>query len=299
MTPAIRTEVYKVASGCELRANIHRLPGDTVRPAILWLHGGALIFGDRTTIAPEQVDLYLQAGYVVVAVDYRLAPEASLTDIVEDVADSWLWLRERGPRLFNIDPDRMAVVGHSAGGYLALMAGFRAKPAPRALVTFYGYGDIAGAWYHRPDPFYCSLPAVPGEEARRWVGGSVISGTPFQGHPFEERYRFYIHCRQQGSWPETVTGHDPRVEPEWFTSFCPIRNVSAEYPPALLVHGDQDTDVPFAQSVQMSEELARRGVQHRLVPLVGRGHMFDMEGVKEPVVAATFEQVLAFLRVRC
>ena len=48
---------------------------------------------------------------------------------------------------------------------MALMAGFVLKPRPKALVSFYGYGDIAGEWYSRPDPFYNRQAPVPKEEA--------------------------------------------------------------------------------------------------------------------------------------
>ena len=112
----------------------------------------------------------LDAGYTIISIDYRLAPQAKLNDIIEDLVDAYRWVRIDGPKLFRIDPNRIAVVGHSAGGYLTLMAGFRLNPRPAALVSFYGYGDIAGDWYSRPDPFYSRQPAVPKEEAYQAVG---------------------------------------------------------------------------------------------------------------------------------
>jgi hypothetical protein len=54
--------------------------------------------------------------------------------------------REKGPEVADIDPDRVGMVGHSAGGYLTLKAGTFPNP-PKVLVSFYGYGDIVGAWY--------------------------------------------------------------------------------------------------------------------------------------------------------
>ena len=76
-------------------------------------------------------------------------------------------------------------------------------------------------------------------------------------------------------WPKEVTGHDPDTEPEWFAPFCPLRNVSPEYPPTMLLHGDQDTDVPVQQSILMSKELERHRVPHELMILPNRGHGFD------------------------
>lgn len=86
-------------------------------------------------------------------------------------------------------------------------------------------------------------------------------------------------------------------EPEWFSAFCPIRNVTHEYPPTLLIHGDQDTDVPFEQSVLMSKELEHRGVAHELVTMPNRGHIFDIDGERmaDPAISKLFNQVLDFL----
>jgi acetyl esterase/lipase len=243
------------------------------------------------------LERYVNAGYAVVAADYRLAPEVKLDAIIEDLRDAYQWVRARGPDLFGIDSDRIAVIGHSAGGYLALMTGFCVNPRPKALVSFYGYGDISGEWYSRPDPFYSQEPAVPRDEAYQAVGGSTITGTLFEGRQFEERWRFYVYCRQHGLWPNEVSGHDPDNDLEWFDRFCPIRNVTQDYPPTLLIHGDQDTDVPFEQSVLMAAELHRRGVKHELITMPNRGHVFDIdgEGMKDPAVSELFAQVLRFL----
>lgn len=283
------TYTYKTVGALNIRADVYRKPDDIVRPAILWLHGGALIMGNRRAVNPAQAEGYLNAGYTIISIDYRLAPQAKLSQILEDLDDAYQWVRSEGPRLFHIDPNRIAVIGHSAGGYLALMAGFRLNPRPTAIVSFYGYGDIAGEWYSRPDPFYNRQPQVPKEEAYQAVGTRLISddlGT--------NRGRFYLYTRQQGLWPMEVAGHDPDEEPRVFDSFCPLRNVTKDYPPTLLLHGDEDTDVPFEQSVLMAEEFERHGVQHELIRLAGRGHGFD-RAISDPVVTATFDRVLAFL----
>ena len=92
-----------------MRADVYRKPDSVVRPAILYLHGGALIMGGFV-----QLEKYLTAGYVIVAIDYRLAPQAKLPGILEDLDDAFRWVRIEGPALFQIDPSRIAVVGRSA-----------------------------------------------------------------------------------------------------------------------------------------------------------------------------------------
>ena len=290
-----QTYTYKIVADCEIQVDVYRPSDKTLRPAIFWLHGGALIFGSRETLIEAQLTTYLEAGYVVVAVDYRLAPEVKLEAIIEDIQDAYRWLRESGPDLFQIDPGRIAVIGHSAGGYLTLMSGFCVQPSPRALVSFYGYGDIIGDWYSQPDQFYRQEPLVPAQEAYSNVGDGVITGTCFEGTLVEKRFRFYLYCRQNGLWPLEVGGHDPLREADWFTRFCPVQNVTPEYPPTLLLHGDQDTDVPVQQSILMSKALERQDVQHELHILPDQPHGFDGKGLDDPVVARVFGQVIEFL----
>lgn len=292
LKPAKQTFTYKKVGECEIKADVYRGEDAGTRPVIMWIHGGALIMGDRTGLRREQLGKYLKAGYVVVSIDYRLAPETKLKEIIEDLRDAYTWIRTKGPNLFQIDPDRIAVIGHSAGGYLTLMTGFCVSPRPKALVPFYGYGDIAGAWYSRPDPFYSKQPAVGKDEAYNSVGNKVV--TEGSGR---SRGRFYLYCRQQGIWPREVAGHDPDKTPRAFDPFCPARNVTKDFPPTLLLHGDKDTDVPYEQSVQMASELKKHGVEHELITMSNRGHGFDggRDAMKDPVITETFDRVLAFL----
>lgn len=292
-----QTHTYKIVAGCEIQADVYRVRDNVIRPAILWLHGGALILGDREMLPQDQLEKYVEGGYTVVSANYRLAPEIKLKSIIEDLQDAYTWTRARGPELLHIDPNRIAVIGHSAGGYLALMASFCVNPRPKALVSFYGYGDITGPWYSRPDPFYRQQSAIPEDEAYRAVGGSAISGTPAEGNLSEGRYRFYVYCRQNGLWPKEAAGRDPDREPKWFDPYCPLRNITAKYPPTLLIHGDQDTDVPFEQSSLMVEELARRGVAHQMITMANHGHGFDTEGkgMRGSTISKLFGQILAFL----
>jgi acetyl esterase/lipase len=288
------THTYKTIGDCKIEADVYRAPGDAIRPAILWIHGGALIMGNRRGLRAEQRDRYLEAGFTIVSIDYRLAPETKLKGIIEDLQDAYAWVRAKGPDLFRIDPDRIAVIGHSAGGYLTLMAGFSLNPRPKALVAFYGYGDIAGPWYSQPDPFYSQKPAVPKEEAYQAVGGKVLAEDPGN----RNRGLFYLYCRQTGLWPKEVAGHDPAKEPKAFDPYCPIRNVTKDYPPTMLLHGDKDTDVPFQQSAEMSQELKRQQVEHEFIALTNRGHGFDggRDIMKDPEIAQTFDRILAFLK---
>src|SRR3989454_3705402 len=256
--PTLKTYTYKTLApqGNDLQADVHSPAGEAVRPVIIFIHGGALMMGDRkmTPRSGSLLETMLNAGYVVVSIDYRLAPQVKLPAIIEDVRDACDWVRQRGPELFRIDPDELSVMGQSAGGYLTMMAGLRVQPRPRALVSFWGYGDIAGKWYSQPDPFYRQQPLLTKEAADKSGG-----------------MKLYLYSRQQGLWPKVLTGHDPESDPRAFDLFCPVRNLTREYPPTLLIHGTKDTDVPYELSLQMAKQLAAKGVAHQFITIPDGG----------------------------
>lgn len=286
-----QTFTYKVVEDCVIKADVYRETDNRMCPVIVFIHGGALI-GGRRNDPLIIIETLANAGYAVVSIDYRLAPETKLKNIIEDIYDAISWVRETGPALFNIDPNRIGIVGNSAGGYLTLMSGFIIDPPPKALVSFYGYGEIDGPWYCKPDPFYCQQPLVIESAARAAVGIRMISEISQPNN----RKLFYLYCRQQGSWPKEVTGYDPEIEPNAFDPFCPIRNITIQYPPTLLLHGDEDTDVPYEQSLAMAKKLAVVGVPHQLITLLGKGHCFEVAGFADPTVANALNETLIFLK---
>lgn len=286
----VSTHVYKTVDGCAIRADVYRADPGKRGPALMWIHGGALILGSRSGVDRRLLSELRRLGFVVVSIDYRLAPESKLPQIIEDVRDAWRWLRKEGPDRFGVDPDRIATAGGSAGGYLTLMTGFCLEPRPRALVSYYGYGDITTPWYAEPDAFYRRQPLVPKEEAYAAVGKNPLSEPPKPN----QRGLFYLYCRQNGLWPAEVAGHDPHQEPAWFDSYCPIRNVTAKYPPTLLIHGTEDTDVPYSESENMAARLKRTGVECELTTVPGAGH--GLSGARPELVADIARRAAEFVQ---
>lgn len=74
-----------------------------------------------------------------------------------------------------------------------------------------------------------------------------------------------------------VVGAHPATQKERLVPWCPALNVDDRYPPTLLIHGDDDTDVPHEQSRQMSDSLARSGIPHELLIVHGGSHGFDSQ----------------------
>ena len=287
----VRTYTYKTVDGLAVKADVRR-PDDTVpRPAVMWIHGGALMVGCREWLDGNIKNPLLRAGYVFASIDYRLAPESRLPEIVEDVQEAYSWILNDGPDLYGVDPEGIAVLGSSAGGYLTLTTGYLCKPRPAALVSFFGYGDLVGRWLTSPSPHPVHQAAPMSEEEI----AAVMDGQPVS----DDRDRrgdggaFYLHCRRHGTHGRAISGWDPTVEPEAFHPFMPIVNVDSDYPPTLLIHGTADTDVPFAQSALMAEVLTEAGVEHDLIQIDGGEHGLD--GGQPDQIEKAYERALRFI----
>jgi len=291
--PKLKTYVYKKVGELEIKADVYQYDDAKIRPVIVWIHGGALINGHRVGINRRVRQMAFDNGYVLVSIDYRLAPETKLPAIIDDVEDAFEWLRSKGPELFHIDPDRIAVMGGSAGGYLTLTAGFRVTPRPQVLVAFWGYGDLVGDWYSKPSPHPRHQRAkMDRDEAWKQVSGPPVS---------DSRNRkgnggaFYQYCRQQGEWPKAVSGWDPITESEKYFAFMAVKRVDAKYPPTVLIHGTEDTDVPHEQSVMMARELKKHGVVHELISLAGAEH--GLAGGEPKEIDAAYKRGFEFAKL--
>jgi acetyl esterase/lipase len=290
--PKLHTYVYKTVGDLKISADVYEYEDDKTRPAVVWIHGGALITGNRAGVSSSVRDMAFEKGYVLVSLDYRLAPETQLPGIIEDIEDAFLWLRTDGPKKFHIDPNRIAVTGGSAGGYLTLITGHRVKPRPQVLVAFWGYGDLVGDWYSKPSPHPRHLQIKSTrEEAWKQVSGPPISDSRLRKG---DGGKFYQYCRQTGEWPEAVTGWDPVKEPQKFAPFMPAKNVDAHYPPTVLIHGTVDTDVPYEQSLMMARELKKHGINHELISIPNAEH--GLVGGDPKEIDAAYRRAFQFLK---
>jgi dipeptidyl aminopeptidase/acylaminoacyl peptidase len=184
------------------------------------------------------------------------------------------------------------VTGGSAGGYLTMMTGICVSPRPRALVVYWGYGDVDGDWYTKPSEHYrTSRPLVKKESAYEPVGKGVPTNT--DGGNQKNRGLYYLYLRQNGLWTKEVTGFDP-ADRSKLDPFCPVRNITPRYPPILMVHGMKDTDVPYELSAAMAKELARQRVPHELVTVPDAEH--GLAGGDKKLVAEAHRRALDFIR---
>lgn len=286
MNTIFESKVYKETKQSSIYADIYY--HGTQTPVVIYIHSGALIFGTRKWLPLEQVEIYKNAGFSVISIDYRLAPETRFELIIEDIEDALYWIRNTASKMYDFNTNKLALIGSSAGAFLSLLSGTM-EYRPNAIVSFYGYGDILGKWYSEPSEFYCERPIVKLAEAEESLSDSEVSDGSW------ERFNYYLWCRQHGTWVETVTGFDRERDSELLRKYNPIDNISKKYPPTLFLHGDKDTDVPYEQSLMMHRALREFGIETDLVTIHGADHVFD-QNINDEQVKRAFEKTVCFLK---
>ena len=112
-------------------------------PAVILIHGGGFERGNKVTYIGPLFQPLTAAHFAWFTIDYRLSPAAKLPDMVDDVLSAMQWLRAHAGE-YKVDLKRVALVGESAGAYLADMAAMKAPPETpvAAVVSFYGPHDL-------------------------------------------------------------------------------------------------------------------------------------------------------------
>jgi acetyl esterase/lipase len=286
------TFVYKEVGGVEVRADVFVPEGvEGPRPVIAWFHGGALLLGNRGMIPPQVKGLSEEEGFVVISFGYRLGPEATIGEIVEDVRDGVNWIREKGPELFGADPEKVLVAGASAGGYLALMSGVVVEPKPVAIVSYWGFGDLLGDWVTVSGK---KASPMTREEAYAKLDGKVLTATNQENGGGRSVFFFWV--KSNGLWTKEMSGLDPGVEEDRakLVKLCPVRNVGEDFPPTMFLHGTKDQDVPYSESVGMVAKLKEVGIERKFLTVEGGGH--GLWGGDKDVIEAAFKRSIEYMR---
>ena len=280
--PVKETVIYKKADGIEIKADVFHDGTTKPRPAVVWIHGGGVINGHREQLSGQVRDFAFANGYVLVSLDYRLAPESKLPAVVSDIEDAFRWMCGEGATRFGIDRNRIAVSGGSAGGFITLISGFRVQPAPRVLLAFWGYGEILTDWATKPSPHpRHNAKRITDEEFAKQLGGPPVSDSRERK---ADGSMIYLYGRQTGRWGEMLAGVNLLRAVEKIAPYLPLKNVSPKYPATVLIHGTADTDVPFEQSQLMVREFEKHGVPFQLHEIKNGEHGLgggDPEQIKE------------------
>ena len=228
------------ADGEALRADLYRPSGDEAAPVVLYIHGGGFNGGARN---PNALNRYLaDRGYAVLDIDYRLArPDRPTWDLATaDIGCTLSWLGREGPG-FGLDIDRVALLGESAGGNLALNAAYRSQS-----------GDLEPSCGSAED-----LPRV----------SAVIGGYPVVDLAGEEAKTAF--GRLMG---EVYTGGSPEEFPDRYAAIAPASHVTADSPPTLVYHGTRDHLVLPEPVEEFVTEVRSEGVSTRYTAIPATDH---------------------------
>ncbi|MFO0880236.1 MAG: alpha/beta hydrolase [Gemmataceae bacterium] len=260
--PAVRSEpdvLLGQVGGESLRMDL-RLPaqGEGPFPAVLCIHGGGWVSGSRKQMAAT-LEVLARRGYVAAAPDYRLAPKHRWPACLEDCKMALRWLRAHAGR-YRIDPERIGVVGLSAGGHLACMLGMTV-PAD-GLEGTGGYAQQSSA-----------VQAVVS------LAGPVnLTATELQTEEVLTRNL------------QPLLGGLPREKPDAYRQASPLFYDPRNPPPFLLIHGSADRVVPPGQARELSDHLRQLGGQGVFLELPGEGHTWA-----GPNLTRSIDRMLTFL----
>ncbi|MCB9782080.1 MAG: alpha/beta hydrolase [Candidatus Omnitrophica bacterium] len=140
--------VFKKTDEKDLILDLYTHPGsDEKAPLLVFIHGGAWRGGKPADYHYYCVK-FAKLGYAVATVSYRFSQEAKFPAALEDVTDSVRWLREHAEE-YNYDPNRIALIGGSAGGHLSMLVGYTwdemtedGKNPIKVVVDIYGPADL-------------------------------------------------------------------------------------------------------------------------------------------------------------
>lgn len=244
-------------AGTPLFLDLYQPPFPGKYPAVVTIYGGSWAAGSPAESA-ELSRFLAERGYVVAAIDYRHAPEYRFPDQLEDVQTALNFVRDRADE-YEIERDRLGLVGWSAGAHLAMLAGFRTDTAVQSIVDYYGPVDLAAGY---------SDPPVPDPIDVKQVLAAFIGGTPTE-------------------------------RPEAYAQASPITYAkSAEansLPPVLLLYGGRDHIVEVRFGRRLYDALRASGNTAVWVKIPWAEHAFDkvFNGVSNQLALHFIERFLA------
>jgi len=249
--------VYTSVNGWNGRMDMYLPPkAKGVSPIVINIHGGGWNKGrkeDQSGFAA-----FFKKGYAVANVEYRLVQVAPAPAAVQDVRCALIYIIEHAVEL-NIDPNRIVIMGSSAGAHLALMGGLLANDhrfdtnckttktvKVAAIISQSGITDV---WDWAHGPHHTS------KSATMWLGAEA----------------------NNEAFAKTVS---------------PLTFVTKDSPPTFVVHGDADPIVPYEQGVELADKLKAVGVKSQFITVPGGGHGKFTNDKKTEIITA----YMAFLK---
>jgi acetyl esterase/lipase len=235
---------YLTASGYEAKLDVYRRRDVTTpQPTLVFYHGGGWIGGTKEA-SFMSVMPWLEMGWNVVNVEYRMARVAPAPGAVEDALCALRYVVSQA-KTYNVDTNKIVVSGESAGGHLALAVGM--IPASAGFTSVCAGGGFTGS--------DMTIPKVAA--IINWYGitdlNDMLAGPNARSYALQ--------------WVGSATNRDALAK-----SVSPLTYVRSDLPPILSIQGDADPIVPYSQNVRLRDALTKAGVANELFTIPGGGH---------------------------
>lgn len=239
---AIKNVEFKNCNGKSLQMDFYHLKNGSLQaPLLLFIHGGGWSHGDRNEYLNYAL-YFAGLGYATATATYRVVKDSPYPACVEDVKDAVQFVFDNSQK-FHFDPERVALIGGSAGAHLSML--------------------VAYGWHK---------------------GGqdSIVAPSPAKYHKLKALVELYgpvdftTPYARNHSMVTRLMAHPFLEIPQLYNEASPIRWVSKDAPPTLILHGTRDRLVPISQAELLKHKLDSLGVPNVYQPLPGWPHTMDL-----------------------
>jgi len=252
--------VYRTSSNWDAKLDLYQPRGlKGPNPVVMFFHGGGWTTGSKEGSTFSLLP-YLQMGWTVLNVEYRMTNVALAPAAVEDARCALRWVY-RNAKQYNFDTTKIVTTGQSAGGHLALITGMLTSSAGFDNTC---HGDRTGGASNAGPTNADELKIAAIVD---WYG--ITDVAELLGGPNQRSFA----VAWLGSLPYRA---------ELAKQVSPLTHVRAGIPPIISVHGDADPTVPYTQKQRLHEALGQAGLPHELVTIAGGKHggFTDEENLK-------------------
>ena len=215
--------------------------GEGPFPLIIYVHGGGWCMGTKREGALPCIIDALKYGYAIIAVDYRLAPDAKFPEFLFDVKTAVRWARANAEK-YCFDPERFGMIGDSAGGHIALMVGFTAGH-PEYEGAQYGWEDVSSAVQAVVDMYG---PVVLDADRDAFLKETGVPPIHLGGEQLDD---------DKGMDKAVIAAFT--ADKNMLHLISPTQYVHKSIPPTLIQHGVKDAIVPVQNSTILADKIKK------------------------------------------
>ena len=265
--------------------------------AVIYVHGGAWRLGEKDQGTRPFFKRLAGQGHVVMDIEYTITPTTSLDVMVRDVKRAILWMKKYAGH-YGVSPDRIVLIGGSAGGHLSLLAAYTPNlqelqpeesdqdTSVRGIVAFYPPVDLRQLYERTHESYgHITRESQYSLSSRGTILGFQLMGMAPRDDE-DQLMEFLVH----------VIGGTPDDCPETYRLLSPGTHVSPDCPPTLLIQGSDDIFQLEEGVRELHQDLQRAGVKSLLIEYPHTGHAFDIILPRvSPVAQSAIFEVERFL----